>query len=81
LLMCWPTPTLAPAYAAIEWGRAKDIVYIGETVDVSIGQFGGCATDEFFEITERVSTFSTYVGNMCEWAGVMRLRDPESGSR
>jgi hypothetical protein len=75
LLVCWPTVTMAVLQAALLWGAARDIVFIGEITDYSQGHLGGCATDEFFDAIEVTHRFATYQGrNPLEHAIVCRAK-------
>ena len=60
LLVSWPTTTEAMARAALEWGDEKPLVFVGEMPDpdVPFGQWPGCASDLFFEITRTEDVFS-----------------------
>lgn len=74
LLVCWPTVTDSVLRAAQAWGTDKDIVFIGEVSNPSIGHFGGCATDLFFEQYQVTRKFTTYrASNPLEAALVGRI--------
>lgn len=66
LLMCWPTVTPEALRAAFLW--QKPILFIGEVSDVKKLQYGGCATDAFFEHITITHIFDTYRGNYLEKA-------------
>jgi hypothetical protein len=74
LLMCWPTVTSAALRAAVAWGPARDIFFIGEWTDYTKGNLGGCATDEFFEaavVQSDINSYSTL--NALERAVVLHI--------
>jgi hypothetical protein len=74
LLMCWPTSTEAAFKTAVLWGPEKPIVFIGEVTDLENNVLGGCASDNFFAVTDEVSVFSTYTpGSYIERAAVRQL--------
>lgn len=60
LLMCWPTSTEAAFRASVMWGFEKPVVFIGEVTNLSAGELGGCASDNFFEVTDEVHVFERY---------------------
>jgi hypothetical protein len=73
LLMSWPTATRAAAACVAAWGTQRDIVFIGEVTDHACGHLGGCASDDFFELTDIQSRFLSYhPGNMLDHALVLR---------
>lgn len=73
LLMAWPTVTEAALRAALLWGPARDIVFVGEITDYSQNHLGGCATDAFFECMTFGHRFASYQGNWIESARVGRI--------
>lgn len=68
LLLCWPTTSPAALHAARAWGSTRPIVFIGEVSSPEEGEFGGCATDEFFASVRVEDRFATYCGNRLEAA-------------
>lgn len=73
LLMCWPTVTSQCLIAAQLW--KKPILFIGEVSNVEQSQYGGCATDAFFDALTIDYVFDTYRGNMLEKAFIAHLKD------
>jgi hypothetical protein len=74
LLASWPPATEAMAHALEAWGAERDVVYIGEVTDLARHDYGGCASDRFFDMIEVRHVFSSYHGNMLEKAMVVRLK-------
>ena len=76
LLVSWPTTTEAMARTALEWGADRPLVFIGEmpNPDIPGGQWPGCASDFFFEITDVEESFSSYSpASGLDCAVVMRI--------
>lgn len=77
LLMCWPRETEDAFRASADWGCDKPILFIGEVTDLSRGMYGGCASDNFFDVTETELVFEDYTPkNMLDSAQVRKI-DPE----
>lgn len=72
LLMSWPTVTEQAFIAARLMG--KPVVVIGEFTDYSIGQLGGCATDDFWAHARPEKVFSTYRSRGPEAAQVVEMQ-------
>jgi len=73
LLLTWPTVTEAAIQAVKLWGD-KPFVYVGEVTNLQKCEYGGCATDAFFDNVAFTKYFESYKGNYIEKAAVGRLR-------
>nr|WP_250808492.1 hypothetical protein [Neorhizobium tomejilense] len=77
LLMCWPTSTEAAFKTAARWGAERPIVFIGEVTQLDKGLLGGCASDNFFEVTDEISVFSAYTPRSYIDRAAVRQLNPE----
>lgn len=76
LLMCWPEANSDAVRAALDWGDARDIIFVGEITEPEGEFLGGCATDLYFAVTQETSRIASYQSRSPgERASVRRL-DP-----
>lgn len=78
LLMMWPEANADATIAYLnfinDFSRPKEVIFIGEYSSIEKKIWGGCATDEFFLMTNIKHEFQKYKGNHVEKAMSLTLK-------